>query len=67
MRFSVTLAVLASLLVALAPDALGRSRGPSAEEVIASKPTEDLDEKWGRGGFGPDMWVGIVYDGMKRE
>ena len=41
--------------------------GKSREEVIASKPTEDLDEKWGRGGFGPDMWVGIVYDGMKRE
>ncbi|HUU96512.1 MAG TPA: MBL fold metallo-hydrolase [Phycisphaerae bacterium] len=41
--------------------------GKSREEVIAAKPTKDLDEKWGRGGFGPDMWVGIVYDGMSKE
>jgi len=41
--------------------------GKSRAEVIAAKPTKDLDEKWGRGGFGPDTWVGIVYDGMKKE
>lgn len=41
--------------------------GKSRDEVIAAKPTKGLDEKWGRGGFGPDMWVGIVYDGMKKE
>jgi glyoxylase-like metal-dependent hydrolase (beta-lactamase superfamily II) len=41
--------------------------GKSRDEVIAAKPTEDLDEKWGGGGFAPDMWVGIVYDGMKKE
>jgi cyclase len=41
--------------------------GKSREEVIAAKPTKDLDEKWGRGGFGPDMWVGIVYDGMSKK
>lgn len=42
-------------------------QGKSRDEVIAAKPTKDLDEKWGRGGFEPDTWVGIVYDGMKKE
>lgn len=42
-------------------------QGKSRDEVIAARPTKDLDEKWGRGGFTPDMWVGIVYDGMTRE
>jgi cyclase len=41
----------------------GKSRG----EVIAARPTKDLDEKWGRGGFEPDTFVGIVYDGMSRR
>lgn len=41
--------------------------GKSRDEVIAAKPTKDLDEKWGRGGFGPDIWVGIVYDGMSKK
>jgi cyclase len=39
-------------------------QGKSRDEVLASKPTRDLDEKWGHGGFEPDQWVGIVYDGM---
>ncbi|MBU0617711.1 MAG: MBL fold metallo-hydrolase [Planctomycetes bacterium] len=42
-------------------------QGKSRDEVIASKPTRDLDAKWGGGGFGPDMWVGIVYDGMSKD
>jgi cyclase len=42
-------------------------QGKSRDEVIAAKPTKDLDEKWGRGGFEPDTWVGIVYDGMTKE
>ena len=42
-------------------------QGKSRDEVIASKPTKDLDAKWGGGGFGPDMWVGIVYDGMSKD
>ncbi len=41
--------------------------GKSRDEVIAAKPTKDLDDKWGRGGFGPDMFVGIVYDGMTKR
>jgi cyclase len=39
-------------------------QGKSRAEVIASKPTRDLDEKWGHGGFEPDQWVAIMYDGM---
>ena len=42
-------------------------QGKSRDEVIASKPTKDLDAEWGGGGFGPDMWVGIVYDGMSKD
>jgi glyoxylase-like metal-dependent hydrolase (beta-lactamase superfamily II) len=38
----------------------------SREEVIASKPTKEFDEKWGRSWLTPDTWVGLVYDGMTR-
>lgn len=43
------------------------NEGKSRDEVIAAKPTRELDEKWGRGAFPPDMWVGIVYDGMVKK
>jgi glyoxylase-like metal-dependent hydrolase (beta-lactamase superfamily II) len=42
-------------------------QGKSRDEVIASKPTQDLDARWGGGGFAPDMWVRIVYDGMSTD
>jgi glyoxylase-like metal-dependent hydrolase (beta-lactamase superfamily II) len=38
--------------------------GNSRDEVIAAKPTRDLDAQWGRGFMKPDPWVGIVYDSM---
>ncbi len=38
--------------------------GKTRDEVIAAKPTEGLDAAWGGGFLAPDMWVGIVYDGM---
>ena len=38
--------------------------GLSRDEIIAAKPTGDLDEKWGGGFLKPNVWVGIVYDGM---
>jgi cyclase len=41
-------------------------QGKSREEVIAAKPTADLDAEWARA-FGPDLWVGLVYDGMTRS
>ena len=41
-------------------------QGQSRDEVIASKPTKDLDEKWAKA-FAADAWIGIVYDGMSRK
>ena len=38
--------------------------GKTRDQVIAAAPTRDLDEKWGQGFMKPDVWVGIVYDGM---
>ncbi len=38
--------------------------GKSKEQIVAAKPTADLDAKWGGGFMEPDVWVGIVYDGM---
>ena len=42
-------------------------QGKTREQVVASQPTKDFDAQWGQGGFAPDMWVGIVYDGMSRN
>jgi glyoxylase-like metal-dependent hydrolase (beta-lactamase superfamily II) len=42
-----------------------KSEGKSAEEVVAAKPTADLDEKWGGGFMEPDVWVGLVYQSME--
>lgn len=55
------LAAVAELVRALV--AQGRSR----DELIASKPTKDFDEKWAQGGMEPDKWVGLVYDGMAKK
>lgn len=41
-------------------------QGKTRDEVIAARPTKDLDEKWAKA-FAPDVWVGLVYDGMKPE
>lgn len=40
--------------------------GKTREEIIAERPTEDFDTVWaGEGGFlVPDVWVGLVYDGI---
>ncbi len=41
--------------------------GKSRDEVVAARPTRNLDEKWGRGGLEPDAFTGIVYDGMTKR
>ena len=41
-----------------------KAEGKTAEEVVAAKPTADLDEKWGGGFMQPDVWVGLVYQSM---
>jgi glyoxylase-like metal-dependent hydrolase (beta-lactamase superfamily II) len=37
-----------------------KKSGASEQEVIAKKPTADLDPQWAHGGS-PDMFIGIVY------
>jgi len=37
-----------------------KKSGSSEQEVVAKKPTADLDSAWAHGGS-PDMFVGIVY------
>jgi glyoxylase-like metal-dependent hydrolase (beta-lactamase superfamily II) len=38
--------------------------GMSREEIIAAKPTREFDAQFGAGFLQPDVWVGIVLDGM---
>jgi cyclase len=40
--------------------------GQTRDQVLAAKPTADLDEKWGRG-IPPDVFVGVVYDSLTRH
>ncbi len=40
------------------------AEGKSAEEIVAAKPTAELDAKWGGGFMAPDMWVGLVHDSL---
>lgn len=38
-----------------------KSSGQTLEQVIAAKPTKDLDDPWGKGFMQPDFFVTIVY------
>jgi glyoxylase-like metal-dependent hydrolase (beta-lactamase superfamily II) len=38
-----------------------KSAGASEQEVLAKKPTADLDSLWAKGMFPADLFVGIVY------
>ncbi len=38
--------------------------GKSRDEVIAARPTKDLDETWGGGFLKAETWVGIVFDSI---
>ena len=42
--------------------------GRTRQEIIEAKPTADLDEVWSAPDWflDPDVWVGLVYDGMMR-
>ena len=42
-----------------------KAEGKTGEQIVAAKPTADLDEKWGGGFMKPDVWVGLVYESMK--
>ena len=39
-----------------------KSDGRKLEEVVAAKPTADLDATWGKGFMGPEMFVSLVYN-----
>ncbi len=40
--------------------------GSSVEEIVAAKPSEDFDAKWGNGFMTPDRWVGIIARSLQR-
>ena len=41
--------------------------GKTRDEVIAAKPSAKFDAEWGAGFMKPDVWIGIVYDGMTKN
>jgi glyoxylase-like metal-dependent hydrolase (beta-lactamase superfamily II) len=41
-----------------------KAEGKSLEEVVAAKPSESFDEKWGQGFIKPDQFVEFVYTSM---
>ncbi len=41
------------------------AEGKTKDEVIAAKPTQQFDEKWGGGFMSPDRWVGLLYESLK--
>jgi glyoxylase-like metal-dependent hydrolase (beta-lactamase superfamily II) len=42
------------------------NQGKTREQVIAAKPTAEWDATWGTGFMQPAVFLGIVYDSMKR-
>lgn len=41
-----------------------KAGGKSLEQVVAAKPTADLDGQWGKGFLKPDQWVAIIYEAI---
>jgi len=41
--------------------------GKTKEQVVAAKPTAEWDATWGTGFMKPDVFLGIVYDSMKKK
>jgi hypothetical protein len=42
-------------------------KGKTKEEVIAAKPSAEWDATWGTGFMKPDVFLGMVYDSMKKK
>jgi cyclase len=42
-------------------------QGKTREQVIAAKPSAQWDATWGSGFMKPDVFLGIVYDSMKKR
>ena len=41
--------------------------GKTQEQVVAAKPTKDLDAQWGNGMFKGDQFVALVYAGLRQH
>ncbi|MHB8765782.1 MAG: MBL fold metallo-hydrolase, partial [Deferrisomatales bacterium] len=41
-----------------------RAKGAGADAAMAAKPLADLEERWGKGLFTGDQWVGLIYGGL---
>jgi cyclase len=41
--------------------------GLDRDQVIARKPSKDSDGEYGGGFMKPDVFVGIVFDSLKRD
>lgn len=42
-------------------------QGKTREQVIAAKPGAQWDATWGSGFMKPDLFIGYVYDSMKKK
>ena len=41
------------------------AEGKSLQKITGDKPTADFDKQWGNSWLTPDMWVELIYRGMK--
>jgi len=41
-----------------------KAKGMSVEEAVSEKPLADLEERWGKGMFPGDKWIGLIYEGL---
>jgi len=39
-----------------------KTAGETLDQVVAKKPTADLDEQWGKGFMPPDVFVTVIYN-----
>jgi cyclase len=56
--------MLATIYGRMAPMA---KQGKSVDEVVASHPTKEYDDKWGKGLLPPDPWVRMAYTSILRH
>jgi hypothetical protein len=41
-----------------------RAQGLDAAAAVAAKPLADREDRWGKGMFTGDRWVGLIYGGL---
>ena len=42
-----------------------KAKGMGAEDAVRENPLADLEERWGKGMFTGEKWVGLVYEGLE--